>query len=314
MSRQKAPAPVIAVVGPTACGKTHLAVELAKWQQSEVVSADSMQVYQDMQIGTARPTASEMDGVPHHLLGFLPLSQEFSVADYVKLAGECLQTIQEKGKIPILVGGTGLYIRSLLQNLSFPSLDKDEALREELTCKAREHGTEVLVQELRQVDPASAERIDPQNIPRLVRAIELCRLTGKTMTQHLEESRRHPPPYRVCMIGLDFADRSRLYDRIDRRVDAMMEAGLLEEARRVLSQEGSKTALQAIGYKELAPYLAGEIPLEQAVENIKRETRRYAKRQLTWFRREEQIHWLYLDECEPGQVVEEAKACVSRFL
>ena len=303
--------PVIAVVGPTASGKSGLAVQLAKWLDTEVVSADSMQIYREMSIGTARPTPEEMDGVPHHLVGFLPISQSFSVADYVTEAGACLRRIAGKGKIPILAGGTGLYVRSLLQNLDFSVGEKDEALREALWQQAEEQGVASLVEALRQFDPASAERIEPNNIPRLIRAIELYRTTGKTMTQLLEESRRTPSPYRVCMIGLNFRDRSVLYDRINRRVDQMLADGLLEEAAAVLEMESGETALQAIGYKELKPYLDGKTDLETAVEQMKQGTRRYAKRQLTWFRRETDIHWLYPDDYpHREQLLEAAKTVI----
>ncbi len=305
--------PVIAVAGPTASGKSWLAVELAKWLDSEVVSSDSMQIYQEMTIGTAKPTPEDMDGVPHHMVDFLPITEPFSVADYVARAGECLRDIHSRGKIPILAGGTGLYVRSLLQNLDFSEADSDPSLREELHRIAEEQGVEVLMEELRQIDPETAARIEPRNIPRVIRAIELYRVTGKTMTQHQEESRRTPSPYDVCMIGLNYRDREVLYDRINRRVDLMMEQGLLEEADRVLNMEGGKTALQAIGYKELKPYLDGELSLEGAVENMKQGTRRYAKRQLTWFRREENIQWLYPDDYETKeQLLEAAKKLITQ--
>ena len=304
--------PIIAVVGPTASGKSHLAVELAKWKQTEVVSADSMQIYREMSIGTAKPTPQEQEGVVHHLIDFVDLSQPFSVADYVSLAKKCVQNIYDQGKIPVLVGGTGLYIRSFLENISFSEQDRDEALRLVLAQKAKEKGIQELVEELKSFDPESAERIDPNNLPRLIRAIEIYRTTGQTMTQQIQQSRQMPSPYQVCMIGLDYADRQVLYDRINRRVDQMLEQGLVEEARRVLAQPNGQTALQAIGYKELQPYFQGEISLEQAVENMKQETRRYAKRQLTWFRREKKIHWIYPDECGGDQVVQQAKEIVIR--
>lgn len=305
--------PLIAVVGPTASGKSHLGVKLAQWKQSDVVSADSMQIYCEMSIGTAKPTPAEQEGVVHHLIDCVSLSQPFSVADYVRLAQECIRQLHEQGKIPVLVGGTGLYVRSLLQNLSFSEQDRDDALRLALRQKAEQQGIEALVEELRSFDPESAQRIDPCNLPRLIRAIEIYRTTGVTMTEQLARSRQTPSPYRVCMIGLDYQDRSILYDRINRRVDQMMERGLLDEARRVLAQPGGKTALQAIGYKELAPYFAGEVPLEQAVETMKQETRRYAKRQLTWFRREPGIQWIYPDVCG-GRVVEQAREMVAQTL
>ena len=304
--------PVVAVVGPTASGKSRLAVELAKWLNSEVVSADSMQIYQEMTIGTAKITPEEMEGVPHHMIDFLPVTSPFSVADYVSMAKTCLQEIHNRGKIPVLAGGTGLYVRSLLQNLDFSEGDHDLSLREELTELANREGVEPLMEELRRIDPESAERIEPNNLPRVIRAIELYRTTGKTMTQHLADSRRNPSPYQVCMIGLNYQDRSVLYDRINRRVDEMMARGLLEEARTLLQGEGGKTALQAIGYKELKPYFDGERSLEESVAFMKQATRRYAKRQLTWFRREEKIHWLYHDAYEDFRLLlEDAKELVT---
>lgn len=304
--------PVVAVVGPTASGKSRLAVELAKWLNSEVVSADSMQIYQEMTIGTAKITPKEMEGVPHHMIDFLPVTSPFSVADYVSMAKTCLQEIHNRGKIPVLAGGTGLYVRSLLQNLDFSEGDYDLSLREELTELANREGVEPLMEELRRIDPESAERIEPNNLPRVIRAIELYRTTGKTMTQHLADSRRNPSPYQVCMIGLNYQDRSVLYDRINRRVDEMMARGLLEEARTLLQGEGGKTALQAIGYKELKPYFDGERSLEESVAFMKQATRRYAKRQLTWFRREEKIHWLYPDAYEDFRLLlEDAKELVT---
>lgn len=304
--------PVVAVVGPTASGKSRLAVELAKWLNSEVVSADSMQIYQEMTIGTAKITPEEMEGVPHHMIDFLPVTSPFNVADYVSMAKTCLQEIHNRGKIPVLAGGTGLYVRSLLQNLDFSEGDHDLSLREELTELANREGVEPLMEELRRIDPESAERIEPNNLPRVIRAIELYRTTGKTMTQHLADSRRNPSPYQVCMIGLNYQDRSVLYDRINRRVDEMMAQGLLEEARILLQGEGGKTALQAIGYKELKPYFDGERSLEESVAFMKQATRRYAKRQLTWFRREEKIHWLYPDSYEDFRLLlEDAKELVT---
>ena len=289
--------PLVAVVGPTASGKSRLAVELALLKNGEVVSADSMQIYKGMEIGTAKPTEQEMCGVKHHLIDFADLSQPFSVADYVTRAKVCMEEIHARGKLPILVGGTGLYVRSLLNNVQFGESDKDENLRRNLADRAAKDGVQSLVEELKQFDPQSAARIHPNNLGRVIRAIEIYRTTGTTMTQQIEDSHSQPSPYNSCMIGLDFSDRQLLYDRINSRVDDMLQAGLVEEARKVLSQPNSKTALQAIGYKELFPYFNNEITLPQAVENIKQETRHYAKRQLTWFRREKEVHWILADIC-----------------
>ncbi len=296
MMNRKEKIPVAAVVGPTASGKSRLAVELALSRNGEVISADSMQIYKGMNIGTAKPTAEEMRGVPHHLIDFAPLSQPFSVADYVSLASDCISEVHARGRLPVIAGGTGLYIRSLLQNIRFTENDKDEALRKELAEKAEKLGVQTLIDELRSFDPASAQRIHPNNLGRVIRAIEIYRTTGVTMTEQLELSRQMPSPYDACIIGLDFQDRQKLYDRINLRVDRMMQDGLLAEAEEILNRPGTQTALQAIGYKELLPYFRSECSLDEAVESVKRESRRYAKRQLTWFRRDENIHWIMVDE------------------
>lgn len=289
--------PVLAVVGPTASGKSRLAAELALKYSGEVVSADSMQIYREMDIGTAKVTPEETLGVPHHLIDFADPSQTFSVADYVRLAGACIREIHGRGKLPVLAGGTGLYVRTLLRGTKLSEGEEDPVLREELRRKAEREGGETLLEELRGFDPQSADRIHPNNIPRLIRAIEIYRTTGRTMTQQIEDSQKEPAPYRSLMLGLTFSDRSKLYERINQRVDLMFEAGLLEEAERILRiPEEKSTAMQAIGYKELAPYFAGKISLEEAKENIKRETRRYAKRQLTWFRRDSEIFWIAVDD------------------
>lgn len=289
--------PLLAVVGPTASGKSRLAAELALKYSGEVVSADSMQIYREMDIGTAKVTPEETLGVPHHLIDFADPSQTFSVADYVRLAGACIREIHGRGKLPVLAGGTGLYVRTLLRGTKLSEGEEDPVLREELRRKAEREGGETLLEELRGFDPQSADRIHPNNIPRLIRAIEIYRTTGRTMTQQIEDSQKEPAPYRSLMLGLTFSDRSKLYERINQRVDLMFEAGLLEEAERILRiPEEKSTAMQAIGYKELAPYFAGKISLEEAKENIKRETRRYAKRQLTWFRRDSEIFWIAVDD------------------
>ncbi|MGX8699947.1 tRNA (adenosine(37)-N6)-dimethylallyltransferase MiaA [Caproiciproducens sp.] len=288
--------PVAAVVGPTASGKSRLATELALRRNGEVISADSMQIYKGMNIGTAKPTAEEMRGVPHHLIDFAPLTQPFSVADYVSLASECISEVRARGRLPVIAGGTGLYIRSLLQNIRFTENDKDEALRKALAEKAEKLGVQTLIDELRSFDPASAQRIHPNNLSRVIRAIEIYRTTGVTMTEQLELSRQTPSPYDARIIGLDFQDRQKLYDRINLRVDRMMQDGLLAEAEEILDRPGARTALQAIGYKELLPYFRSECSLDEAVGSIKRESRRYAKRQLTWFRRDENIRWIMVDE------------------
>ena len=294
MPENKPLLPVIA--GPTASGKTALAVELALRLDGEVVSADSMQVYEPLRIGTARPAEAELRGVPHHLLGFLPLTEKYSVARYAGDARRAIAEIRARGRLPFLCGGTGLYIDAVVDNLQFAGNGEDPAVREELARRADREGIEPLLAELRAVDPETAERLHPSNRGRILRALELYRTTGMTMSEQLRFSRSVPPPFEARVLVLDCRDRAVLYGRINRRVDEMLAAGLLQEAEQALAAPTAPTALQAIGYKELAPYFAGELPLAEAVENLKRSTRRYAKRQLTWFRRRRDARFLYIDE------------------
>jgi tRNA dimethylallyltransferase len=299
--------PVVAVVGPTATGKTKLAVGLSLRFGGEVVSADSMQIYCGLDIGTAKPTAEEMCGVPHHLMDFLDPSQQFSVADFIELASKSIADIHLRGKLPIVAGGTGLYVSSLLSGLNFLPQEKDEQLRVELRHMAEQEGAEKVWKMLREIDPESAERIHPNNVGRVIRAIEVYRVTGVTMTEQIRRSREKPSPYDSLIIGLTYRDRSRLYDAINRRVDVMMQRGLLQEAETVFHMENAVTASQAIGYKEFFPYFRGECSVEESVEQIKRESRRYAKRQLTWFRRDKSVKWLYVDEfANPDELLAKA--------
>ncbi len=273
---------IISVVGPTASGKTSLAVELAKIFDGEVISADSMQIYQGMKIATAKPDKAEMQGIPHHLMDFLPPDKSYSVAMFTDDAKRCITDISSRGKLPILAGGTGLYVDSLLRNIKFSEEERDEKLSRELWQKYEEEGIDSLLQKLSAIDPPSYERLkEGRNPKRIIRAIEFFYTTGKTIT------------------GLGFLDREKLYERINLRVDLMLRNGLLEEARQVLGSELSQTSVKAIGYKELMPYFEGEQSLEECIEKLKRETRRYAKRQLTWFKRDKEINWLYVDE-EPN--------------
>lgn len=307
--------PLVAVVGPTASGKTWLAVELAKHYQGEVVSADSMQVYREMDIATAKPTLEEQQGIPHHLVDFLPPDNpSFSVADYAKLAHEAISQIHSRGHLPILAGGTGLYVDAVVDNLDFSPIASDPQLRQQLRQLGEERGAEYLHRLLEQVDPDCAARLHPQNQGRVIRALEVYRLTGIPMSEHQRRSRLVPSQYASCLLGLGFRDRARLYERIDRRVDEMLRAGLLEEARRICGRYGG-TARQAIGYKELQPFLAGEAPLEACVERLKQATRNYAKRQLTWFRHNPLIHWLWVDEAErPEDLLKNAQNVIHKEL
>ncbi len=300
--------PLIVVAGPTASGKTGLAIALAKVFDGEVVSADSMQIYKGMSIATAKPTEEEMGEIPHYMIDFLPPACEYSVVEYVRHAGKVIADIHARGKMPILCGGTGLYIRSLITNTQFDDTKTDDALRKALYEHASTpEGVEEMYAYLKEIDPDSAARIHPNNTIRLVRAIEVYRLTGKTMTEMQLLSRQTQSPYHpIAFIGLDCRDRSLLYERIDRRVDLMVQNGLLEEAKAVLAMEQMPTAYQAIGYKELAAYFAGEQTLSEALDQLKQSSRRYAKRQLTWFRKEQGISFLYRDDYENDAALVEA--------
>lgn len=286
--------PVIAVVGPTASGKSDLAVEICLKFNGEAVSADSMQIYKGLDISTAKPSEEEKKGVPHHMMDFLDNTETFSVAEYQKLAGECIRDIHSRGKLPVIVGGTGLYIDTLLNNVQLTEDSFDEAVREKLLARVDNEGIESLLDELRGIDPEYAAKMHPNNVKRIVRALEVWYSSGITMTQQIENSHAESP-YEVMFIGLDAKDRDFLYERINRRVGIMLENGLESEARDYLSQKNTSTSSQAIGCKELKPYFDGEISLSEAADNLRQATRRYAKRQLTWFRRNKDINWFMLD-------------------
>ncbi len=291
---------VAAIVGCTASGKTALSVELARRMGGEIVSCDSMQIYRDMNIGTAKPDASERRGVPHHLMDFLDPRDPrgYSCADYVRDARSAVADILSRGQLPILCGGTGLYLDAFLRGGTFEMTDTDPVLRAELTAYAAREGVEALHAMLRELDPEAADATHPNNIKRVVRAIEICRTTGKTKSELDRASREVDPPYDALVIGLDYTSRAVLYDRIDRRVDTMFEAGLVEETHR-LRDEGvfdvCATAAQAIGYKELFDYLDGLQTLDEAAETLKTATRHYAKRQMTWFRAKDYVTWVPCD-------------------
>ena len=288
---------LISVVGPTASGKTRLAVALAKRYNGEIISADSMQIYQGMQIATAKPTEEEMQGIPHHLMNFLPPDRTYSVAGFVRDARRVILEIDARGKLPIVAGGTGLYVDSLLNHVQFCEQPTDEAFTAALWKVYENEGVGKLLETLREVDEPSYFRLcEEKNPKRIIRAIAFYQSTGKTMTEQLAQSRSEESPYAPVKIGLNYSDREKLYERINARVDMMLQQGLLEEAKQVLRSPLGATAVKAIGYKELAPFFAGEVPLDECIEKLKRETRRYAKRQLTWFKRDTEIHWLYVDE------------------
>ncbi len=291
---------IICVVGATASGKTDLAVKLAKAVDGEIISADSMQVYKNMPIATAVVTKEEQDGVPHHLVEFLDTDQTFSVADFVECAKVLIDEITARGRVPIVAGGTGLFVDSLVKNISFSEVGSNAEIRKELAEKSNEE----LYEKLLELDSKSAQDIHPNNRKRVIRALELC-MSGTSKTEQNENSMLIDSPYDALYIGIGYKDRQKLYDRINKRVDLMLDAGLENEARQMLGKQGL-TARQAIGHKELQPYIDGKITLDEAVEGLKRETRRYAKRQLTWFRRNENINWLYADEMSRDELVEKA--------
>lgn len=282
---------LVCIVGPTASGKTALSIAIAKAYGGEIVSADSMQIYRGLDIGTAKPTQEERAGIPHHMLDVVSPFEEYSVARYVEEATGEIDKILARGSLPIVVGGTGLYIDALVRGAAFAGFSGDADYRAELTALVEREGGEALLEKLAQVDPIQAKRLHPNDSKRIIRALEVYHTTGKPISAHNEETRDTTPRYSICWIGLTFQDRALLYERIDARVDAMLQAGLREELARVkalgLSREA--TAMQAIGYKELWEEDAG------SVERLKQATRRYAKRQLTWFRRNPDIHWINVD-------------------
>ncbi len=290
--------PLIATVGPTASGKTALSIDLALSLNGEIISCDSMQIYKNMHIASAAPDLEEKKGIPHHLIEFLDPKETFSVADYVTLGHKKINEINEKGKQPILVGGTGLYFSSLVDNISFLEEKVDDNLRHSLEAEFNEIGGEEMLKKLGEFDSITAKTLHPNNKKRIIRAFEIYKTTGKTMAQQQKESKSIPSPYKPYIIGLTFKDRQLLYDRIEKRIDIMLQRGLLEEAQKAYNMGNSKTAVQAIGHKEFFPFFEGRETLEQAVLKLKSETRHYAKRQLTWFNKDQRINWIYVDEIE----------------
>ena len=288
---------IICVCGPTASGKTGLSVALAKRINGEVVSCDSMQIYRGMDVGTAKPDAAEMDGVPHWLLDVAEPGEDFSVGRYVKLADAAIADIHSRGKTAIVCGGTGLYMDSLIKGETFAAPSRP-AQREYVEHIAEEKGMAYLYEMLKDADPETAEKLHLSDRKRIIRAMEVFLITGMPLSWHNEQSKKRPPKYEPVWIGLSFRDRAKLYARIDARVDKMLEAGLEAEVRALLDRgvDPKTTAMQAIGYKEMAAALRDECSLPHAVSQIKQASRNYAKRQLTWFRRNEAVHWLYVDE------------------
>ena len=289
---------VICVVGPTATGKTKMGVALAKRFGGEVVSVDSMQIYRGMTIGTAAPTAEEMDGVRHHMVAIADPAESWSVARFTEQADLCIGDILRRGKCPVLVGGTGLYLDSILSGRTFAPGHSGGEIRKALQAELAREGIESLYRQLREIDPETAARLPIRDEKRILRALEVYRETGETLTAHDQRTRLRPPKYRACTIGLTFRDRADLYARIDRRVDTMVERGLLREVETLL-QTGlpeTATALQAIGYKQFLSVYRGDTPVSEAVAEVKLRSRQYAKRQLTWLRRKDDIHWLFWEK------------------
>ena len=285
---------IIAVVGPTASGKTGLAIELAKRLSGEIVSCDSMQIYKDIPIASAVATAEEKAAVPHHLIEFLEPDESFSVAEYVEMANKCIDSIIAAGKLPILCGGTGLYYSSLLDNISFDVQPGCTELRQKLKAELETNSPEYMHSKLWEVDMEAAEKLAVSDTRRVIRALELYYASGLTSAERNKLSKSCPSPFEAVCIGLDFADRQKLYQRIEQRIDIMVQNGLVEEAEQRYRKSGG--AAQAIGHKEFFPYFAGEISLDEAIQSLKISTRHYAKRQLTWFRRDERINWIKVDE------------------
>ena len=287
-------ATVLCVVGPTATGKTKMGVALAKRFNGEVVSVDSMQIYRGMAVGTAAPTAEEMEGIPHHMVAVADPAESWSAARYVQAADLCVQDILRRGKLPVLVGGTGLYLDALIRGTDFAAGSQGTEIRQELQRRARNEGIETLLEELRRIDPIAAEKLHLRDEKRIIRALEVWQETGRTITEHDQLERQRPPKYDALYIGLDFEDRQDLRDRIDRRVDIMVEQGLLAEVEALLSGglPRDATALQAIGYKQFLAVAEGTATTEEAIAEVKLRSRQYAKRQLTWLRRNPDIFWV----------------------
>lgn len=289
--------PLIILTGPTAAGKTKLSIALAKALNGEIISADSMQVYRYMDIGSAKIKSEEMDGVPHHLVDVLEPMDDFNVVMFQKYAKEAMEKVYAREKVPILVGGTGFYIQSVLYDIDFTENDENTELRRELETLAQEKGAQYLHDLLKECDPKAAEEIHANNIKRVIRAIEYNRQTGGKISEHNETERQKESPYASCYFVLT-DERAHLYQNIDKRVDIMLEEGLVDEVKHLLEMgcKRESTAMQGLGYKEIIAYLLGEITLEEAVYLIKRDTRHFAKRQLTWFRRERDVIWVEKDK------------------
>lgn len=296
--------PMVVLTGPTAVGKTELSIRLAQKLDGEIISADSMQIYQKMDIGTAKIRKEEMDGIPHHLIDVLDPSEEFNVARFQEMAKDALAGIYRRGRIPLIVGGTGFYIQGLLYDIDFTKEEQDFRYRENLQKKAKEEGAQAIHKMLQAVDPASAQKIHPNNIKRVIRALEFYHLNGRKISEHNEQESRKESPYRFAYFVLN-QNRTTLYERINHRVDLMLEAGLVEEVRRLKEAGYGKNlvSMQGIGYKEVLDYLDGKMTLEETADQIKKDTRHFAKRQLTWFGREKEVIMIDKDKYETEEEI-----------
>lgn len=285
--------PVIVICGPTASGKTALSIEIAKKYNGEIVSADSMQIYKYMNIGTAKPDSTERDGIAHHMLDIVAPQESYSVAEYTEEAHRVIEDITSRGKTAVITGGTGLYINSLIDDVDFLENDSDTSIRNELQKIADEQGADVLVRELKSIDPASAEKIHKNNLRRIIRAIEFYKMTGIPISEHQAKTKEKESRYLPCMLAIKW-DMKRLYERIEQRVDKMLENGLFDEVEQLMKNgcTPQMQSMQGIGYKETVEFLEGKISLDETISKIKQDTRHYAKRQMTWFRRDERIHWI----------------------
>lgn len=296
--------PLVIILGPTAVGKTDISIKIAKQMNGEIISADSMQIYKYMDIGTAKPSLDERQGIPHHLLDIVYPDEYFNVSLYKKVAAKTIQEVYSRGKLPIVAGGTGLYINSLIYPLDFTEAHEDKQFREELIMGMKKQGKEWLYNELKLVDPQSAKRLHPNDVRRIIRALEVHHITGKPMSEYYKHRFKKDDQYNLALIGLTM-DRKSLYDRINKRVDLMLEKGLVGEVKWLMEKGYGKhlNSMQGLGYKEIVEYLIGQRTLEESIYILKRDTRHFAKRQLTWFRRITNVTWLEVDRYDNKDIL-----------
>jgi len=306
--------PLLVITGPTAVGKTELSLKLAEELHGEIISADSMQIYRYMDIGTAKATAEERKRIKHYMIDIINPDETYSLADYQKEADRLIREISARGYLPIMVGGTGLYIRAVVQGFLLPEMEVNHQLRAELREMASKHGNEYLHQKLAEIDPEHARKMHPNDLRRIIRAIEIFEETGRNMSYYLEKQKNTPPRYNTLKIGLN-RNREELYERVNQRVDLMIKEGLVDEIKNIIKAgyNISTTALQGLGYKEIIGYLNGEYSLEEAINLLKKNTRNYAKRQITWFKREKDLHWFNLTGKSESKVYQEIMALISRW-